>query len=257
VSNDIFFDDRRFISAGNAAQAAGVTRDYIGRLCREDKVVGRRVGKLWYVEESSLSDFLVNKSYLNEQRRQKLSAQRVEEYKKGSLAHGSYDREKKIKTTSIDNYFKPTGRRVESAKEMVARSVNVMNDTARQASLHAATVATHKAPVHEIADFGQRASALFLAFMLTFGTYAFVDAQYARFAKESFTNAYVYTKNSPGRIAHAVDLSNPENAFKQVAATASTIADDPSGKMRCNGSTSPRRTPASCEPHRPSSINSA
>ena len=38
MSDEIFFDGRRFIAAVEAAQEAHLTRDYIARLCKEGKI---------------------------------------------------------------------------------------------------------------------------------------------------------------------------------------------------------------------------
>src|SRR3989344_2032937 len=59
MSDEIFFDGKRYISAHDAASSSDLTRDYIARLCRDGRVTGRRIGKNWYVEHASLKDFLI------------------------------------------------------------------------------------------------------------------------------------------------------------------------------------------------------
>lgn len=53
---EILIDDKKYISAKQAAEATGYARDYIGQLCREGRVPARLVGRSWYVLESALHD---------------------------------------------------------------------------------------------------------------------------------------------------------------------------------------------------------
>jgi hypothetical protein len=45
-------------SAAEIARKYGFVRDYVARLCREGKVRGRRLGKLWYVDTESFAAFV-------------------------------------------------------------------------------------------------------------------------------------------------------------------------------------------------------
>jgi hypothetical protein len=45
-------------SAAEIARKYGYVRDYVARLCREGKVNGRRLGKLWYVDTESFATFV-------------------------------------------------------------------------------------------------------------------------------------------------------------------------------------------------------
>jgi hypothetical protein len=58
MSDDIYFDGIKYISAKEASVLAGFTRDYIARLCRHGKVNARRLGALWYVDVVSLRELL-------------------------------------------------------------------------------------------------------------------------------------------------------------------------------------------------------
>ena len=80
MSDEIFFNGAKFISANDASSASGLTRDYIARLCRDRKVIGRRVGKNWYVSEPSLKKFLVHREYTASSRSASLSEVRRQEY---------------------------------------------------------------------------------------------------------------------------------------------------------------------------------
>ena len=59
MSESIYFDGVEFISATDAAREGGFTRDYIARLCREEKIMGKRVGKQWYVHHLAFKKFLL------------------------------------------------------------------------------------------------------------------------------------------------------------------------------------------------------
>jgi len=250
VSNEIYFDGSRFISAYDAARTVGVTRDYIGRLCRDGRIVGKRVGKLWYVEENSLNAFLVERGYLREVRKSELSKSRSDEYRKvvsphighvgikrDSTVKSTYD--SNVKNTVVRGLFKSSSNNVESpvsvissekanrVREMIERGVHSMNDTARQATFHATTLAVHKVPPHEAIDVGQRVAALFLSFLLVFGTYGFVDAQYARFAKESIVRASINIKTAPEKIVAAVSAIDVTSSLNQLASVSSSVANNP------------------------------
>src|SRR3989344_5840435 len=80
MSDEIFFDGKRYISANEAGISAGFTRDYVARLCRDGKISGRRVGTHWYVEQASLKDFLVTQEYAKSRRSESLTEERIREY---------------------------------------------------------------------------------------------------------------------------------------------------------------------------------
>jgi hypothetical protein len=44
--------------AAEVASKYGYVRDYVARLCRQGKVRGRRLGKLWYVDAESFAAFI-------------------------------------------------------------------------------------------------------------------------------------------------------------------------------------------------------
>jgi hypothetical protein len=52
--SDIFFENKKYISVKDASALTGYSKDYIGQLCRSEKVLSKRVGRVWYVEEESL-----------------------------------------------------------------------------------------------------------------------------------------------------------------------------------------------------------
>ena len=55
--NDLFVGDEKLISTPRAAELTSYSKDYIGQLCREEKIECRRVSGNWYVDESSLKRY--------------------------------------------------------------------------------------------------------------------------------------------------------------------------------------------------------
>lgn len=54
MENSLFTEGKEYISSGRAAKIFDYSSDYIGQLCRTRKVVGKLVGRTWYVELDSL-----------------------------------------------------------------------------------------------------------------------------------------------------------------------------------------------------------
>ncbi|OHB00207.1 MAG: hypothetical protein A3E94_01315 [Candidatus Zambryskibacteria bacterium RIFCSPHIGHO2_12_FULL_44_12b] len=54
MNGDLFFEDKKYISSKRAAQISGYANDYIGELCRANKIDSRMVGRSWYVSLDSI-----------------------------------------------------------------------------------------------------------------------------------------------------------------------------------------------------------
>ena len=76
----IIVDGVRYVTAHDAARAAGITRDYIGKLCRDGKLPGKFISGRWFVPEEQLGAFLIGHAYKKSDRGQRLSTERREEY---------------------------------------------------------------------------------------------------------------------------------------------------------------------------------
>lgn len=63
-----------------AAEHFNITNDYVTRLCRQKKIVGFLVGRLWYIEQGSLKDLLKKSKESREAQREKLSSSLKSEY---------------------------------------------------------------------------------------------------------------------------------------------------------------------------------
>src|SRR6185503_6897537 len=64
-----------YISSKDAAKKYGLSSDHIGLLCRRSKIAGLLWGRVWYVSEPSLEDYLKKNGELKEARKQALSRQ--------------------------------------------------------------------------------------------------------------------------------------------------------------------------------------
>ena len=80
-----------FTAAGRASDEIGLSRDYIGRLCKRGLVVGRRVGTNWYVDMESLRAHLRAQEHAREHRRESLARQRADEYRANVLSRGKQE----------------------------------------------------------------------------------------------------------------------------------------------------------------------
>ncbi len=80
MNSEIFFNGIRYISANEAASISGLTRDYIARQCREGRIDGKRVGKNWYLENSSFEQFLILREHAASERSETLAKERALEY---------------------------------------------------------------------------------------------------------------------------------------------------------------------------------
>src|ERR1035437_237858 len=56
MSSDLFFENKKYISAKDAAHLTSYTSDYVGQLCRANKVESKKIGRTWYVSEESILD---------------------------------------------------------------------------------------------------------------------------------------------------------------------------------------------------------
>ncbi len=185
MSGSIFFDGKRFVSAGEAAEASDFTRDYVGKLCREGKVSARRVGKQWFVDFESFQKFLEDQARAHEERRTALSHERTLEYQKKSVQPEPEASAGRSAITIAPHAALALASRAKDAtnrsKELLDRvfvastSSHIPDSTLRALS----TTAYAVTPIAEIAH---RFLALVLAFSLAFGVYGLVNPSAARIA---------------------------------------------------------------------------
>lgn len=58
--DELEIDGKKYFSSKRAAREHKYHIDYIGQLIRAGKVAGKKVGRSWYVEETSLRDYLLS-----------------------------------------------------------------------------------------------------------------------------------------------------------------------------------------------------
>lgn len=59
--NKIIFNGKEYVRVSVAAKKFRYTQDYVGQLCRDKKVSARRVGRVWFVDLDSVSEYRKNK----------------------------------------------------------------------------------------------------------------------------------------------------------------------------------------------------
>ncbi len=52
--DELTLNGEKYISSKRAAKTTGYTKDYVGQLCREGKIIAQLVGRNWYVSEASI-----------------------------------------------------------------------------------------------------------------------------------------------------------------------------------------------------------
>ncbi len=73
------YDIEDFIPGSEAARIAGYTSDYIAKLARDGKVLGKRVGKAWHVSIASLNAFKEQSEREKRERNEQIRQERLRE----------------------------------------------------------------------------------------------------------------------------------------------------------------------------------
>jgi hypothetical protein len=76
---ELIFGGQKFISSRRASKVTGYSTDYIGQLCRANKIKGRLVGRSWYVSEDAVA------SHVKSTKRRQVSRHMSEAF--GSLSY--------------------------------------------------------------------------------------------------------------------------------------------------------------------------
>ena len=58
VSDEIYIGGVRYLPARTIARSHGYVRDYVARLCRQGKVPGRQLARIWYVDAEAFDAFV-------------------------------------------------------------------------------------------------------------------------------------------------------------------------------------------------------
>ena len=233
MNDEIFFDGVRYVSAGQAASFLGVTRDYVARLCKETKLTGRRVGREWYVSNDSLRNFLVDHEYTKARRREDLAATRRHEYQVNSQNVGraaetlpSYA---SVVASSAPRWQAPAFReasprvttsRRSYAHEALTRAMNAEVHNIISSDPLVAAAGNLRVPIQALTpglDMLHKLVALMVAVLFTAGTYAFIDAEYARITlREAPSVASSIVESA--RVQLAAVAANPPRALTDLFA---------------------------------------
>ncbi|HYF12751.1 MAG TPA: hypothetical protein VD928_00400, partial [Candidatus Paceibacterota bacterium] len=119
-----------YISAKIASERFGITNDYITRLARRKSVRGILIGRTWYLDESSLADFLHGKQVKKVEEAKYLSRIRLEEYERTDAAR------KRIEFRVTDLSFLHPEKIKPISAEAVAVTSTAISDPAVEHSVH-------------------------------------------------------------------------------------------------------------------------
>ncbi|MDO8482092.1 MAG: hypothetical protein Q7S75_03340, partial [bacterium] len=223
MTDEISFDGIRYILAAEAGRGSGLTRDYISRLCREGKVTGKQVGKNWYVNKEALQSFLLVKEHEQISRSEELANKLAQEYKSlqkqskdNAYSQGNFVERISAKTTQAIPY---TGTNLPAVGQFASHAANTPSG-AVDAALRLAPHASFSL-VTSATEFAHKLVALFVAIMLTFGTYSVVDPHYARMVYEAMRGAGQQIAKLPSAISRGDARAWVVHAGAQVAASAS------------------------------------
>jgi hypothetical protein len=125
MEDDLVFNGQRYISSARAAKLVGYTKDYVGQLCRAEKIEARLVGRSWYVNEDSIRKHKLGVNYTLHQ---PIKARKAHSKQEAAVAH---PRDSK----SVTVRYEPVRRRVrenveaQSVRPNSVPHVRVMNDS--------------------------------------------------------------------------------------------------------------------------------
>src|SRR3989344_280670 len=226
MTDEIFFDGVRYISASEAAELVGFSRDYVARLCKDGKLLAKRIGKQWYASHESLQQFAVAQEYERAKRRDELARSRREEYKSGP--NGTLAQMPDVRPRDSERLAASVTPRIPSYIHAVLSSAvrtPACVSAARAISsvpLHAVS-AGKQVGVHALPPLGDalhKLLAIVTALLFTVGTYFFVDAQYARLtsqtgvAERASLLASAFVDSAEKQLALAAE--NPADAFSNM-----------------------------------------
>jgi excisionase family DNA binding protein len=72
--------DKNLITTREASELSGYHSDYLGRLCREGKISGSRVGRSWVIDRSSILRFVEEQELQKKKNAEELAHSREEKY---------------------------------------------------------------------------------------------------------------------------------------------------------------------------------
>ena len=157
----------KYISIGDAALLAGLTRDYVSRLCRTKKVHGELVRNQWRVDPNSLHAFIVSQENLRQERRVMLAKERSNEYRTASV----------MSVAETSNFVADSAQKTISPAPDLAATfathVSNISSGLGQAALHVAQVSP--STLTYTSDVLHKVASLVLVGTIVVGTYTAVN----------------------------------------------------------------------------------
>ncbi|QSH39715.1 tail fiber domain-containing protein [Candidatus Kaiserbacteria bacterium] len=217
MSKHLTLDNKKYLSSDAAGKAAGYTPDYIGKMCREGSVSCRRIGRAWFVEETSLKEHIVRIEHARVVRKEELSKERKDEYKTPEIAPAQKILAQKIAAHAkqakeiAEEVYAANKNKVE--KNLVTPIVSKAKSVQKAVSVHKleqpitgtyfrkrlletgaaadglrqeVIVRTPIVPANPVYTFVQKSVALITAVTLVFSTSALSHAQYRTTALDTF-----------------------------------------------------------------------
>ena len=223
--NSAITGEKKYISALEAGRLIGVSRDYIGRLCRQKVLRGKRIGKFWIVDEDSVKNYAYSVVQAKIERRDRLVKARTAEYsaQKGPSGvvrapHGEEGRRLDNKISSLDRWH--LQRHTTDALDFL--HAQTKNPVTFSAAAHMIPPAT----AHQFGDTLHKIISLITIFILVFGSYGMVDHRYATFARDALYDVRTTITGMPEILARGFDIDTATSRTEQLAtALASGVAD--------------------------------
>jgi len=223
--DSIIYGESKYISALEAGRLIGVSRDYIGRLCRKGSLHGKRIGKFWIVDENSVKNYAYSAVKAKIERRESLVQARTDEYngKKPSRHNnatppgegkGILDRN----IPSFDNWH---------LQKHATNTLNFLHvQTKTPVTFSAAAQIIPPSTAHQFGDLLHKIISLITIFILVFGSYAVIDRHYLTFARDALYNTRDGIAGISKILAYGSDVTMTASRTQQFASAISSGVTD-------------------------------
>jgi excisionase family DNA binding protein len=99
MSDSVTIEGKEFLTTPDAARLVGYTKDYVGQLAREGRLVARQIGRIWYVSSESIQEHKKESNYVLVKSKKKKNTQK--DYK--NIVFSEKIQDKKNNQESIKN----------------------------------------------------------------------------------------------------------------------------------------------------------
>ena len=98
MTQSLVINGKEYVPSNVLASQCGYSHDYIGKLAREEKILGTQVGRQWFIEPGSLNTYLAQVEIEKKIRKEELRRVR-------KIEHESHQRKTDVGGTSKDHEF--------------------------------------------------------------------------------------------------------------------------------------------------------